>query len=98
VARHITGGADIKVREDLGLSSGEVAVATGADFTTIHMQPTPVDEMPGATTTAAGGGAGGAKKTTTTTAPRTTTTTVPPTTTTTRSQYTIGDPPPGKHC
>ena len=46
VARYVTGGADLKVREDLGLSSGQVAVATGADFTTVHMQPTPVDKMP----------------------------------------------------
>ena len=97
VARYITGGADLKVREDLGLESGEVAVATGQDFTTVHRQPTPLDQMPdrGAgsgvttTTTAAGGGGGGGA---------TTTTTRPPTTTTTQSQYTIGDPPPGTRC
>ncbi len=98
VARYITGGADIKVREDLGIESGGVVVATGQDFTTVHRQPTPLDQMPDrgpnsgvpttTTTAASGGGGGGA----------TTTTTRPPTTTTTQSEYTIGDPPPGTRC
>jgi hypothetical protein len=95
VARHITGGADVKQRDDLSLESGEVAVATGADFTTVHMQPTPLDEMPnrsGSTTTTAGGsGGGGGGGSPTTTRPPTTTTTAP-------SQYTIGDPPAGTRC
>ena len=100
MARYITGGADLKVREDLGIESGQVVVATGQDFTTVHRQPTPLDDMPdrgpgsGATTTttaaSSGGGSGGSGATTTTTRP--------PTTTTTQSEYTIGDPPAGKSC
>jgi hypothetical protein len=109
VARYITGGADIKVREDLGLTSGQVAVATGADFTTVHMQPTPLDQMPqreGApavtTTTAAASGGGddggesGGDGGSGGAAP-TTTTTQPPSTTR-DSQYSVGDPPPGIAC
>jgi hypothetical protein len=101
VARYITGGADLKVREDLRIETGSVVVATGQDFTTVHRQPTPLDQMPdrGAsggvttTTTAAGSGGGGGDggATTTTTRP-------PATTTTTQSEYTIGDPPAGVSC
>jgi LCP family protein required for cell wall assembly len=99
VARYITGGADLKVRDDLEIEPGEVVVATGQDFTTVHRQPTPLDQMPdrgpgsGITTTttaAASGGGGGSAGTTTTTRP--------PTTTTTQSEYTVGDPPPGTRC
>jgi LCP family protein required for cell wall assembly len=46
VARHITGGAGIAPRDDLGLDEGEVAVVTGSDFTTINREPTPLDQMP----------------------------------------------------
>jgi LCP family protein required for cell wall assembly len=112
VARYVTGGADIKVREDLGLTSGQVAVATGTDFTTVHMQPTPLDQMPereGApaqtTTPAAASGSGGgddgggdsASGGGDGGAPATTSTTQPPSTES-QSEYTIGDPPPGIRC
>jgi hypothetical protein len=99
VARYITGGADLKVRDDLEIEPGEVVVATGQDFTTVHRQPTPLDQMPdrgpgsGITTTttaATSGGSGGSAATTTTTRP--------PSTTTTQSEYTVGDPPPGTRC
>ncbi len=50
VARHITGGADVKERADV--PTGQVELVLGADFTTIHDQPTPVDQMP--TTTVPG--------------------------------------------
>lgn len=46
VARHITGAAVLQMREDI--QPGHVLVATGLDFTTVHMQPTPVEQMPGA--------------------------------------------------
>jgi LCP family protein required for cell wall assembly len=105
VSRYITGGADLKVREDLGLEAGEVVVATGQDFTTVHRQPTPLDKLPDrgpdsgvttttTTTTAAGGvGAGSAGG-----GGGTTPTTRPSPTTTAPSEYTIGDPPPGIRC
>jgi polyisoprenyl-teichoic acid--peptidoglycan teichoic acid transferase len=99
VMRHVTGGADLV--PDPSLSPGTVQVWTGADFTTIHDQPTPVDQL--TTTTAAGGAGGGAESTTTTTAP--TTTTTAPTTTTTRPPenpetpgHAVGRPPPGANC
>jgi polyisoprenyl-teichoic acid--peptidoglycan teichoic acid transferase len=46
VARHITGGADVLPRDDLGLGEAEVVVVTGSDLTTIHREPTPLDQMP----------------------------------------------------
>jgi LCP family protein required for cell wall assembly len=113
VARFVTGGADIKVRQDLGLSAGQVAVATGNDFTTVHMQPTPLDEMPAregvpttTTTTAAAGSGGdggsggsdsGGSGGSGGDGGGTTTTTQPPSTQS-QSEYTIGDPPPGIRC
>jgi LCP family protein required for cell wall assembly len=98
VLRHITGGADVV--PDPSLSPGAVQVWTGQDFTTIHDQPTPLDQM--TTTTAAGGD--GASSTTTTTAPSTTTTTAPTTTTTRPPEnpdpagHAVGRPPPGANC
>ena len=87
VARHITGGAQLQ--EQAEIPSGHVTVVTGQDLTTIHMQPTPVDQMPSST---GGAGAGGSSSTT----GQTTETTAPPQTTTTTttppSQYTIGEP------
>jgi polyisoprenyl-teichoic acid--peptidoglycan teichoic acid transferase len=46
VARHITGGADVLPRDDLDLDEAEVVVVTGSDLTTIHREPTPLDQMP----------------------------------------------------
>jgi hypothetical protein len=96
VARHITGGADVVERPDI--TAGDVLVVAGADFSTIHDQPTPVDQMP---TTTVAGQPGGAPTTgpPTTAAETTTTTAPPPTTTTTASNgYIIGEPPPGRTC
>jgi LCP family protein required for cell wall assembly len=92
VARHVTGGADLAA--DPSLDAGEVVLVVGADFTTVHDQPTPIDRMP--TTTVPG-----APPTSATTAPASTTTTTapPPTTTTTASNgYIVGDPPPDAVC
>jgi LCP family protein required for cell wall assembly len=44
VARHITGG--VVLEEDPSLDSGQVTVVAGADFTTVHEQPTPVELLP----------------------------------------------------
>jgi polyisoprenyl-teichoic acid--peptidoglycan teichoic acid transferase len=92
VARHITGGAQLQVQEDL--ESGHVVVVTGQDFTTIHMQPTPVDQMP---TTVPDAPAGGGEQTTTTTAAEQASQ-PPETTPTTLSEYTIGQIPEGVDC
>jgi LCP family protein required for cell wall assembly len=92
VARHLTAGADVV--EDPAVEPGEVVVVVGADFTTVHDQPMPLDRMPLTTVP-------GAPATTATTAPGRTTTTrpAPPTTTTTAPNgYIVGDPPPGATC
>ncbi|HEY3139582.1 MAG TPA: LCP family protein [Acidimicrobiales bacterium] len=89
VARHITGGAVLAV-DDVNLSPGQVTVATGTDFTTVHMQPTPLDQMPNNAPAPAEG------TTDTTVAPP-----PPPppdTTPTTSSDYTIGAIPDGVDC
>jgi LCP family protein required for cell wall assembly len=93
VARHLTTPATLV--ENAELSDGEVVVVAGADFTTVHEQPTPATkEAPG--TTAAGqpattGTAADAESTTATTTPQTTTTTE-------RDPYAIGEPPAGETC
>ena len=95
VARHITGGADVKERADV--PTGQVELVLGADFTTIHDQPTPVDQMP--TTTVPGAPATSTPATTAAPATTAPPTTLPPTTTTTASNgYIVGEPPPGSQC
>jgi LCP family protein required for cell wall assembly len=90
VAAHITGGAAIVYSEEL--DPLDVVVVTGADFTTIHDQPTPKgspDDKRTTTTTTA----------TSSTAPgETTTTTTVPTTTTTVVGYSTGEPPKDADC
>jgi LCP family protein required for cell wall assembly len=98
VARHITGGAELV--PDESLEAGSVEVWTGADFTTIHEQPTPIDQM---TTTTTAGGGGGDDGSTTTSAPATTTTTASTTTTappptTEPPGHAVGEVPPGANC
>ena len=44
VARHITGG--VVLQEDPSLAAGEVTVIAGVDFTTVHTDPTPLDQLP----------------------------------------------------
>jgi polyisoprenyl-teichoic acid--peptidoglycan teichoic acid transferase len=96
VARHVTGGADLAERP--GIESGHVELVVGADFTTVHDQPTPLDKLPTTTVPAAPG----ASAPPTTAVPPTTappTTQPPPTTTTTVANgYVVGEPPAGKHC
>jgi LCP family protein required for cell wall assembly len=108
VARHLTGGAVLT--EKAGLPKGAVQLVTGADFTTLHEQPIPVEQMPTPTlpTTTAPPAAGDAPATTATTAAPATTTTVAPTTSSTapapppstapRLGYPAGETPPGVRC
>ena len=50
LARHLTSPVDFALDEDLG--TGEVVLVAGADFTTVHTQPSPtVPELPTTTTT-----------------------------------------------
>ena len=46
VARHITSTAAIHTEEVADLEPGQVRVIAGADFTTVHEQATPIEEMP----------------------------------------------------
>jgi polyisoprenyl-teichoic acid--peptidoglycan teichoic acid transferase len=89
VARHITSEVAIPTEVDPALPAGEVTLVAGADFTTIHQDATPADQLPGA-----------AEQATTTTVDATTTTTAPrPTTTTTEpSRYIVGARPDGAPC
>jgi polyisoprenyl-teichoic acid--peptidoglycan teichoic acid transferase len=104
VLRHITGGADMV--PDPNVEQGTVELWTGTDFSTIHDQPTPVDQMTTTTAAGAGGGAGGGAgaSSTTTTAAETTTTTAPTTTTTRPPEnpdpagHAVGRPPSGVDC
>jgi LCP family protein required for cell wall assembly len=107
VARHITGGADIKVREDLPMEPGEVTLVTGDDFSTVHIAPAPVDESAATSTTAAAAptpapadsGGGDTETPPSTAAPDTTEETrPPPQQATQRPEYVVGDPPPGVTC
>ncbi len=75
VARHITGG--VILQEDRSLAPGEVTVVAGVGFTTVHEEPTPLDQLPpppgGAPPAEGAGDAGGGS----TTVPETPTTTSP---------------------
>jgi LCP family protein required for cell wall assembly len=44
VARHITGG--VVLQEDRSVAPGEVTVVAGVGFTTVHEEPTPLDQLP----------------------------------------------------
>jgi len=95
VARYLTAPATLVENPDLG--DGEVAVVAGADFTTVHDQPTPTDQEP--TSQAPSAGDAGQPAASSTTAAADTTTTTPPTTTTTEANpFIIGEPPRGETC
>lgn len=99
VARHLTAPAQVQASEDL--SPGEVVLITGADFTTVHEEPTPIDKMPTSTVPPAAGGSATTASTTATTAASTATTATTvqaPPPTTPQVGYTAGQPPPGKEC
>jgi polyisoprenyl-teichoic acid--peptidoglycan teichoic acid transferase len=60
VARYIRGGAAVAARDDV--ESGEVLLVAGGDFTTVHEEPTPLDQVTireafGTADPASGGGA-----------------------------------------
>ncbi|HLT69267.1 MAG TPA: LCP family protein [Acidimicrobiales bacterium] len=99
VARHITSETAIPTEANPELGSGEVVVIAGADFTTVHEVPTPVDQMPPPAGAPAAGEEPGSEAPETTAPPETTTTTSPPpTTTTTENPFIIGQPPEGARC
>jgi LCP family protein required for cell wall assembly len=92
VARHLTGGADLVLDEDL--DEGAVTLITGTDFTTVHEQPAPEgspDDVRSTTSTTVAAVAPG--ETPTSGGPTTTTTTAPP-----AVGYGTGEPPPGVSC
>ncbi|HSP01867.1 MAG TPA: LCP family protein [Acidimicrobiales bacterium] len=81
LARHVSGPVEFGVDEDL--SSGEVVLVAGADFTTLHEQPSPtVPELPSTT-----GSTGGDEVTD-----------MSSTTTTTEVVGYVPEPPPGSDC
>ena len=93
VARHITTEVGVPMKADPEVAPGSVTLVAGADFTTVHQDPIPVEDMltppgaePATTTTTAT-----PTETTSTTAPRPTTTTVP-------DRYVVGEPPEGRDC
>jgi hypothetical protein len=97
VARYLTTPATLV--EDPELGDGEVVVVAGADFTTVHDQPTPTEQ---ATATTAGGQPAVSSTTTEadSTADTATAATNPPATTTTTeaNPFIIGEPPRGETC
>jgi polyisoprenyl-teichoic acid--peptidoglycan teichoic acid transferase len=83
LARHVTGDVLFGLDEDL--EPGEVVLAVGTDFTTLHDQPSPtVPELPSTTTTLTGDADDGS--------------TTSSTTTTTQFGYLPGEAPPGIDC
>ncbi|HEX6421388.1 MAG TPA: LCP family protein [Acidimicrobiales bacterium] len=48
VSRHITSETPIPTVENPDLAPGEVTLIAGADFTTVHEIPTPIESLPGA--------------------------------------------------
>ncbi|HET6834392.1 MAG TPA: LCP family protein [Acidimicrobiales bacterium] len=97
VARYLTTRATLVENPELG--DGEVVVVAGADFTTVHDQPTPTEQ----TTATTAGGQPAVSSTTTeadSTADTATAATNPPATTTTTeaNPFIIGEPPRGETC
>lgn len=58
VARHITGG--VVLEEDRSLAPGTVTLVAGVGFTTVHEEPTPLDQLPPVPGVAADPGEGSA--------------------------------------
>jgi LCP family protein required for cell wall assembly len=89
VARYIEGGAELAVDENLDISTGEVVVAIGDDFTSVLTEPAsdPVSSAGAQEGESASGGPG----TTTTTAPLDSVPEV-------YDEFTVGDPPDGVRC
>jgi LCP family protein required for cell wall assembly len=94
LARYLT--SPVELREDPSLELGHVRLVAGLDFTTVHEDPTPVEDLPTPSTTAppaqGGGGGGGTPATTAATTP------TPATTTTEPTGFLVGEPPEGQDC
>jgi LCP family protein required for cell wall assembly len=90
VARHVTGGTDY--RADDTLDTGTVALVTGSDFTSVHDEATPADQVPlpdSPTTSAAPSEASDSAEEESPAPPPTTSTTI---------GYAVGAPPEGADC
>jgi LCP family protein required for cell wall assembly len=96
LARYLT--SPVELREDPSLDLGHVRLVAGLDFTTVHEDPTPVEDLPTPSTTAAPNhGGGGAPATTAADTPATTAP-APTTTTTEPNGFLVGEPPDGEDC
>jgi LCP family protein required for cell wall assembly len=92
LARYLT--SPVQLQEDPSLELGHVRLVAGLDFTTVHEDPTPEDDLTTATTAAPSDGGS-----TDTTAATTPTSGVAPTTTTTEpTGFLVGEPPEGQDC
>lgn len=109
LARHISSEVAIPTEVDPSLGSGQVTLVAGADFTTVHDQPTPVEAMPGPADAEGPGETAeepaadetpdaGEDETPEAGDTPPTTTAAPTTTTTEQNDYIVGEPPPGKTC
>ncbi len=94
LARYIT--SPVELQEDPSLDLGHVRLVAGLDFTTVHEDPTPVEDLPAPATTAPP--ANGADTPATTAATTPTTAAAPTTTTTEPNGFLVGEPPPGQDC
>jgi hypothetical protein len=94
LARYLT--SPVELQEDPSLEPGHVRLVAGLDFTTVHEDPTPVEDLPAPATTAPPAQAGGTPATTAATTP--TTAAAPTTTTTEPNGFLVGEPPPGQDC
>ena len=93
VARHITSATPIPTVENPDLASGNVRLIAGADFTTVHQDPTPIEAMPGAAPAAPAEPAPEGEA-----PPPAAEQPVPVTPPTTENPYIFGEPPEGASC
>jgi LCP family protein required for cell wall assembly len=100
VARHLTSGAELVENPALGRGSGSVEVVTGADFTTVREEPTPLAQVttttaPSPTSTTS---SSTSSPTTSSSSSSTTTTTTAPPPTTEPPGHAVGEIPRGANC
>jgi LytR cell envelope-related transcriptional attenuator len=93
VARHLTSGAELVENPALERGSGSVELVTGADFTTVREEPTPLAQ---ATTTTAPSATSTTTSSPTSSSSSTTATAPPPTTE--PPGHAVGEIPRGANC